>query len=296
MKKQFAMVVGALVTAFSAASASAGTCTLDSYTITKAAPAGTTPVSLGATINATSCVGVNTMVAGSNPASISPDTNLGYLNDGLLNGEGGLLPWNTFITANQLQDLNPAPNTGAVDPGWIQLGTMSASSGTLTTSGITTPGGTFNLGNVLTFTENTTNTTNGGGLEGGISGTWTLSLNPGIINVLHANGLFNRNNFDQLAFVVKASNSWAVYDFDFTKIGGFDLTQPYSLAGTWNLNDFRNSNNKADQNLSFLGVWARDPAAAEAPGQTTVPEPGVLGLFGAGLLGMAALRRRRQAK
>ncbi len=293
MNKSYAKMVGALAATISMASATAAvmpSCTLDSYAITAAAGAGATPVSLGATINATSCLGVKTMEPGKNPASVKPDDgNLGYLNDGLLNGEGGLVPWNTFISATQLQDLNPATK-GAVDPGWIQLGTMSSSNGTLSTSSIGTGASAFNLGNVLTFTEKTTNTTNGGGLKGGIAGTWTLNLNPNIVNILHANGLFLRNNFDQLAFVVKASNSWAVYDFDFTKIGGFDLTKPYSLSGTWNLNDFRNPTNKADQGLSFLGVWARDPMG---PASNNVPEPGILGLFGAGLVSLMGLRRRK---
>lgn len=295
MKKQYAMVAVALAAAFSVTQASAGAvssqaqCTLDSYTITKAAPAGQTPVSIGTTINATKCYGTVAMEPTNNPASIKPDGgNLGYLNDGLLNGENGVLPWTTFITSDQLQDLNPAPGTGKVDPGWIQLGTMSASAGTLTTSNLGTGTSAYNLNNVLTFTQDTTSPNK----SASIYGTWSLNLDADIINKLHTAGLFQRNNFDQLAFVVKASNSWAVYDFDFTKFGGFDLTQPYSLSGTWNLDDFQNKNGK-DQELSFLGVWARDPVA---PASSNVPEPGMLALFGAGMLSMAALRRRRQAK
>ncbi|MTW03371.1 PEP-CTERM sorting domain-containing protein [Duganella ginsengisoli] len=232
-----------------------------------------------------------------NPASVTVDNNLGYLNDGLLNGEGNLIPFNYFITQSQLQDLNPN-DVGARDPGWVELGRItnasalnSAGSATMVADSIKTSTGTLNLGSILSFTESAAPITSGGSR----AGTWTLSLDANIVNVLKNNGLFQRNNFDQLAFVVKASDKWAVYDFDFTKLpaGMFDLTQPYSLSGTWNLNDFKNDPTKPDQGLSFLGVWARDPVLSQP---TNVPEPGVLALFGAGLLGMAAARRRRQSK
>ncbi len=286
MKKSTSMLIGAVIAAFAATSAQAVQCTTDSYTITAAAPAGQNPVPLNTTIEATKCFGTFQMTPGSNPASLQPDSgNLGYLNDGLLNGEGGLVPWSTFINENQLQDLNPAPGTGRVDPGWIQLATMDGT-GKVTTSSIGTGANALNLNQVLKFSETTDIT---GKI---IAGTWSLALDAGIINTFKANGYFQNNNFDQLAFVVKASNNWAVYDFDFTKLTGFDLTKPYSLSGTWNLDDFKNKNGN-DQALSFLGVWARDPETAKT---NVVPEPGMLALFGAGLLSLAGLRRRRQGK
>ncbi|GAB2877656.1 hypothetical protein GCM10027277_53750 [Pseudoduganella ginsengisoli] len=296
MKKQYSKIVGALIAAFAANVAFATPapppatvpCTLDSYTITKAAPAGMNPVPIGPTFNATKCLGVvNGVSGGTNPANVQVnDGNLGYLGDGLLNGENNLVPWNTFITADQLLDLNPN-TTGAIDPGWIQLGTMNGSTSAMSYSSIGSGSTALNMSSILSFTQ--TKDANTGAI---ISGTWTLKLDANIINILHANGLFQRNNFDQLAFVVKASDKWAVYDFNFARdpyLSGFDLTQPYSLGGTWNLDDFKNSNGQ-DQALSFLSVWARDPISGPA-----VPEPGVLGLLGVGLLAMTGLRRR-QAK
>lgn len=297
MKKHFAMVVAALAGAFAAASASAAACTTDSYTITAAAPAGLTPVSLGKTIAATSCFGINQMVPTKNPASVSNGSNLGYLNEGLLNGQDGLVPWDTFITDEQRQDLNPATD-GAIDPGWIQLGSMGSYAGKGVVNNMTASKiGAFELDSIVKFSSVMDNTTSGGGLTGGKSGTWTLTLDPEIISKLTAAHLFERSHFDHLAFVVKASNSWAVYDFDFTQFADFDLTKPYSLSGTWNLNDFRNSPGKkgqstADHGLSYLGIWARDPVSKT----NNVAEPGMLALLGAGLMGMSAMRRRRQAK
>ncbi len=285
MKKQCSMIASVLAAALTAGAAYASpTCTLDSYTITQSAPAGQAlqPLPLNTVISATKCYGTVELVPGQNPASVQPDINLGYLGDGLLNGEGNILPWTTFITSTQLVDLDPN-SEGKVDPGWIQLGTMNGSTAPMTYSDIGAGPSALNTSEILNFTQ--TRDPNTGKI---ISGTWTLTLDANIINILHDNGLFTRNNFDQLAFVVKASNSWAVYDFDFTQLTGFDLTKPYSLSGTWNLDDFQNKKG-VDQELSFLGVWARDPSIDP----TNVAEPGALALFGVGMLALAGLRRRR---
>lgn len=304
MTKPYSKLIGALMIALFATTASAkdtvqdpqptGTsCTKDTFAITAAGLSGTPQQTLPGAIQATSCIGIYATPNNLGTYNVEAP-NLGYLGNGLLNGEKNsagvaIVSPTQFITSSQLQDLNPNTN-GAIDPGWVQLGTLASNSGTMTTMNVTPTGGTaFNLSNVLSYTQTVTDSTNGGGLTGGIAGTWTLTVNPNIVNILHEKGLFQRSSFDQLAFELKAGSNWAVYDFDFTKIGGFDLTKPYTISGTFNLNDFRNPTNNADQNISLLSVWARDPVNVNE-----VPEPGTLAVFGAGLLSLAALRRRQR--
>ncbi len=54
-----------------------------------------------------------------------PDTNVGQLNDGLLNGEGNLFDGMEFIDSDDLQDLDG--NGVATGPGWIHLGHVEIS-------------------------------------------------------------------------------------------------------------------------------------------------------------------------
>lgn len=281
-------IYGALL-ALAAASAHAtpvqAPCTLDSWTITSAGVTGTPMVSTG-TINDTSCIGVYGTPNNIESYFAAPP-NLGYLNDGLLNGQGGIVSPTQFISPSQLLALNPATPGQKIDPGWIQLGTLAGNSGSMTASNVTPVGGSpFNLSQVVSYSQTTV--PGGSGLLGSIGGNWTLTVNADIVNILHSNGLFSRNNFDQLAIEVKAGSNWAVYDFDFTKLSGFDLTKPYTLSGTWNLDDFRNPQNNADQAISGLTIWARDPLTT-----TSVPEPGSLPLVAAGLIGLAMLAQRR---
>lgn len=271
-------------------------CTTSNYNITAFAPSPNTPVATAVPISATSCIGLY-----STPNNLGPfaaeQPNLGYLGNGLLNGEKDannnvIVNPTQFLSSGQsLQDLNPHTN-GAIDPGWVQLGSMSSNSGNLTTANVTPEGGSaFDLGQVLSFSQAVTNTSNGT-----IAGTWSLTINPNIVSILNANGLFQRSHFDHLAFEVKAASVWAVYDFDFDLLNSqygnpFNLTIPYNISGTFNLDDFKNSNGQ-DQNISLMSVWARDPLGAETP----IAEPGALALFGVGLLSLAGWSRRRQAR
>lgn len=208
--------------------------------------------------------------------------NIGELNDGLLNGEGGVLS-PTWFQGNPESPLLDIDGDGtSTDPGWIRLGKIEE--GGLYESDTSTFGGkTLDISDIL-------NVTMGCDASGCTSGTWSLSTELDIIEQVQK--LLGRNAFDHLAFVIKASDRFAVYDFDFNILAqglpNFDYTTPYSFTGSWNTGDFLNPSGRSSQDISHLSIWARDPQAV-----SEIPEPASALLVGLGLLAFGMRRRTR---
>lgn len=248
----------------------------------------------GGPYNTTNCQGLYSEPKniGSN---LGADPNLGWLGDGLLNGGSYKLPG---PGNNYIQPIDPyaflrdatgrAPDADIsdllldlqtpgefIDPGWISLGkqNMGSQFEYEEIDGATT----LNLNDVLDINFVCGSSCN--------TGTWSLVTTPDIISLVQAALGDKRATFDMLAFIFKAGNEWAVFNFNFTDIffneivnlgnTNFDdpFLTPFAFYGSWNTADFGHA-------LSHVGVAARDPFQTTS---TDIPEPATLLLFALGL-------------
>lgn len=85
--------------------------------------------------------------------------------------------------------------------------------------------------------------------------------------------------------ILKGATGYAMYYFDDVIFNG-------SNGGTWAMQIYtKNGKNIAD--LSHLSLYIRDNCPNHDCTVTEVPEPGMLGLLGMGLLGLGLFRRKR---
>lgn len=264
-------------------------CTVDSVTINKIekSPLDGSGIIYSGSQNATKCVGL--LPGNDSQAPYNKhNPNIGQFEDGLLNGQGGVLSPTWFNDPSNPSPMLDLDNNGShTDPGWIYLG-KGDREGKATSFDLIPWEKPLDLSSVLNIKFACTN-----GDGGCTKGTWALETSLDIIQQVQA--ALGRNSFDHLAFVLKSSTDFAIYDFDFNMLSaglpGFDFTTPYSFTGTWNTDDFVNKKGKA-QDISHISVWARDPVPEDVP-NNEVPEPGALFLVALGLLGTGVAHRRR---
>jgi len=254
---------------------------------------------LGSSVyNASQCIGFISYGKGNDkvtfndgPWHVDGTTNIGYLGDGLLNGQvkngDQYFDGSEFITVpDDLQALKDPSQK--VDPGWIHLVSFDANGAQYeySTMGAGLVGKPIlNIADLLTFSLDCEI----GSIGDCSAGTWKLETKLDIIE--QVTSLLGPAAFDHLAFSIKTANSFVVYDFNFKDIfaaekakgnNSLNFSTPYILAG-----GFDNSFDLEGQGISHLNVMARDPQDL-----TRIPEPAPFAMFGLGVL-LVLLRARR---
>ena len=231
-----------------------------------------------------------------NDQPLPSGNNIGLRNDGFMNMDAATInalsantdgpanndqslgyDYGLFIDESDLQAIGD-PNV-AEDPGWIYLGKQEGPS-----FGYSSVLG-ENLGQFLSIDFSSVGQT---------SGTWSVGVDFGAIPDIES--FLGRASFDHLAIILKAGNYFGIYDFNFNDIfvsefvagNVLDFRTEYTFSGTWQTNDLRNNGGQI-AGLSHATVWARDPLPPEE-----VSAPGVLGLLGLSLFGIAVRRRNRK--
>lgn len=226
----------------------------------------------GLSQSATDCVG-----AYKKNAAPVPSENLGYFQDGLLNGEPQVATHETLFPNGIFSGHYTAVNLGGdshVDPGWILLASWNPETKVLTLPSIGTASG-IQWESWFKFTST------------GSSGTWSFIPDKDVAERVAP--VLGDNLFDQFALVFKSGSAFAAYDFVGSAFGLPTSSETiYGFSGTWNMSSTLINGGGQHADLSHIDLYVRDPN-----GGGTVPEPATLALLGVGIIGLGFSSRRK---